>query len=71
MRSETSLAEVNLLPNLSREQKESIVICKRELEYCQSDLETVVHPPIFAWQTAMVSFIAGTFAAALIFKTRP
>ncbi len=66
MRSETSSAEVNLLPNLNRQQKESIVICNRELEYCQSDLETIVHPPLFSWKTATISFLAGAVTALLI-----
>ena len=66
MRSETSSAEVNLVPNLSQEQKEAIVVCKRELAYCRYDIDVLANPPKFAWRTAVISFLTGSVAALLI-----
>jgi len=66
MRSGISSAEVNLIPNLDREQKEAIVVCKRELSYCRYDIEIIAHPPTFEWKTAIMSFLVGAVSAFVI-----
>jgi len=66
MKSGISSAEVNLIPNLTQEQKEAIVVCKRELSYCRYDIDTIAHPPVLEWKTAVISFLVGAVSALVV-----
>ena len=65
MRLDNSSAQINLQPDLSRSQKEAIVVCSREFEACQKENQELADPGP-KWRDLSLAALAGLIAGLLL-----